>query len=145
MIALIQRVKSANVSVNGQRIAHIDNGLLAFIGVEKNDNEKQAKRLVERIVAYRVFEDADGKMNLGLKEVGGQLLLVSQFTLAADTQKGMRPSFSSAAPPEEGRKWFDFVVELCQREVEVVATGQFGANMQVELINDGPVTFWLQS
>jgi len=145
MIALIQRVSCANVRVNGEEIARIDKGLLAFIGVEKNDNEKQAKRLVERIVAYRVFEDADGKMNLGLKEVGGQLLLVSQFTLAADTQKGMRPSFSSAAPPEEGRKWFDFVVELCRHEIDVVATGQFGANMQVELINDGPVTFWLQS
>lgn len=145
MIALIQRVTSANVRVNGEEIARIDNGLLAFIGVEKNDNEKQAKRLVERIVAYRVFEDADGKMNLGLKEVGGQLLLVSQFTLAADTQKGMRPSFSSAAPPEEGRKWFDYVVGLCRHEVAVVETGQFGANMQVGLINDGPVTFWLQS
>ncbi|HEY9050029.1 MAG TPA: D-aminoacyl-tRNA deacylase [Gammaproteobacteria bacterium] len=145
MIALIQRVTSANVRVNGEEIARIDNGLLAFIGVEKNDNEKQAKRLVERIVAYRVFEDADGKMNLGLKDVGGQLLLVSQFTLAADTKKGMRPSFSSAAPPEEGRKWFDYVVGLCRQEIDVVATGQFGANMQVGLINDGPVTFWLES
>ena len=145
MIALIQRVSSANVSVGGEEIARIDKGLLAFIGVEKNDHEKQAKRLVERVVAYRVFEDAEGKMNLGLKEIGGQLLLVSQFTLAADTQKGMRPSFSSAAPPEEGRKWFDYVVELCRQEIDVVATGQFGANMQVGLINDGPVTFWLQS
>lgn len=145
MIALIQRVTSAQVRVNGEEIAHIDKGLLAFIGVEKDDSEKQARRLVERILGYRVFEDADGKMNLGLKQVGGQLLLVSQFTLAADTHKGMRPSFSSAAPPDEGRKWFDFAVELCRQEIDEVATGQFGANMQVSLINDGPVTFWLQS
>ncbi len=145
MIALIQRVLGANVVVSGKEIARIDKGLLAFIGVEKNDGEKQARRLVERMVGYRVFEDSEGKMNLGLKEVSGQLLLVSQFTLAADTNKGMRPSFSSAASPDEGQKWFDYVVELCRQEIAVVATGQFGANMQVALTNDGPVTFWLQT
>ena len=145
MIALIQRVSSANVTVNGVEIGRIDKGLLAFIGVEKNDGEKQAKRLVERLVGYRVFEDAEGKMNLGLKDVQGQLLLVSQFTLAADTRKGMRPGFSSAALPDDGRKWFDYVVGLCREEISDVATGQFGANMQVALINDGPVTFWLES
>lgn len=145
MIGLIQRVIGASVTVEGDEIARIDKGLLAFIGVEKNDGEKQAKRLVERIVSYRVFEDSEGKMNLGLKEVHGQLLLVSQFTLAADTEKGMRPSFSSAAPPDEGQKWFDYVVDLCRQEIAVVSTGKFGADMQVALINDGPVTFWLQS
>lgn len=144
MIALLQRVTGAHVSVEGREIARIDRGLLVLLGVEKSDNDAQARRMVERIAGYRVFEDDLGKMNLGLGDIQGQLLLVPQFTLAADTHKGMRPSFSSAAPPEEGRRLFDEVVRLSRRQLPVVETGEFGADMQVGLVNDGPVTFWLQ-
>lgn len=144
MIALLQRVTEANVQVDGREVGSIDAGLLVFIGVEKADDEAKTRRLVERLLGYRVFEDEQGKMNLSLKDVQGQLLLVSQFTLVADTRKGMRPSFSSAASPQEGEKWFNRFVELCRQQIEVVETGVFGVEMKVGLLNDGPVTFWLQ-
>ena len=144
MIGLLQRVTRANVIVDGKEIATIGRGLLVLLGVEKCDTAVQADRLVERLLGYRVFEDAQGKMNLSLQDVGGALLLVPQFTLVADTQKGMRPSFSSAAAPEDGQKWFDYVVAQMRQKIETVETGQFGADMKVELVNDGPVTFWLQ-
>ncbi len=144
MIGLIQRVKQASVDVGGERIAAIDKGLLVLLGVEKGDSQAQADRLVHKLLGYRVFEDDEGKMNLGLKDVTGQLLLVPQFTLAADTQRGMRPSFSSAAPPAEGERWFDYVAARCEESLGGVQLGRFGADMQVGLINDGPVTFWLK-
>lgn len=145
MIALLQRVSQANVEVDDVEIGNIQRGLLVLLGVEKSDGQAQAQRLVERIMGYRVFEDEQGKMNLSLKDIEGELLLVPQFTLAANTDKGMRPSFSSAAVPDEGRYWFERVVELARQSVSVVETGQFGADMKVSLINDGPVTFWLQT
>ncbi len=144
MIALLQRVSTANVVVDNEEIGKINKGLLVFFGVEKDDRQEQAKRLLERILGYRVFEDDQGKMNLSLRDIGGELLLVPQFTLAADTNKGMRPSFSSAAIPEEGRKWFDFIVASARQDFGRVETGIFGADMKVGLINDGPVTFWLK-
>jgi D-aminoacyl-tRNA deacylase len=145
MIALIQRVSSASVRVNGDTVGGIDHGLLAFVAIEPGDDEATAARLVDRMVAYRVFNDSDGKMNRSLADVGGELLLVSQFTLAADTRKGLRPSFTSAAPPELGRRLFEQVVSLAQQALPgKVATGRFGAEMQVALVNDGPVTFWLR-
>ena len=145
MIALIQRVTQANVMVDGDEIGKIDHGLLVLIGVQKGDGEAQANRLVERMLGYRVFEDEQGKMNLSLQDIQGELLLVPQFTLAADTGKGMRPSFSSAAVPEQGQKWFDRVVEISRESLLKVETGKFGADMKVGLVNDGPVTFWLQA
>ena len=144
MIALLQRVTQAKVTVGSKSCGEIDQGLLVFLGVEKNDTEAQAERLVERITGYRVFEDDAGKMNMSLKQTGGGLLLVPQFTLAAETGRGMRPSFSSAAPPDLGRAMFDRVVELSRETGAAVETGEFGADMQVSLINDGPVTFWLE-
>ena len=144
MIGLIQRVSSAAVSVHGQNIAMINKGLLVLIGVEKNDSTHNARRLVERICGYRIFPDESGKMNLSLRETNSGLLLVPQFTLAANTQKGMRPSFSSAASPESGERLFNYVVEEARRTVSTVGKGAFGEDMQVSLINDGPVTFWLQ-
>ena len=145
MIALLQRVIEANVTVDDREIASIQRGLLVFLGVEKADGQGQLERLVERILGYRVFEDEQGKMNLSLKDTEGELLLVPQFTLAANTDKGMRPSFSSAASPDEGRYWFEQVVELARQSIPVVETGQFAADMKVGLVNDGPVTFWLQT
>ena len=145
MIALLQRVASASVSVNGERVAEIGHGLLALIGVEKQDNAAKAARLVERILGYRIFADAEGKMNLNVCDVDGGVLLVPQFTLAADTNKGMRPSFSRAADAETGRAMFDTVVDIMQRNTGRVQQGRFGADMSVQLVNDGPVTFWLQS
>lgn len=145
MIALLQRVTSASVSVNGERIAEIGHGLLALIGVEKQDNAAKAARLVERILGYRIFADAEGKMNLNVCDVDGGVLLVPQFTLAADTHKGMRPSFSRAADAETGRAMFDTVVDIIQQNTGRVQQGRFGADMSVQLVNDGPVTFWLQA
>lgn len=145
MIALLQRVNSASVSVHGERIAAIDHGLLALIGVERNDDEASAARLVERVLGYRMFSDDDGKMNLNVQDVDGNVLLVPQFTLAADTNKGMRPSFSSAADPQSGSALFDTVVDIMKRTLSQVQVGQFGADMSVELVNEGPVTFWLQT
>jgi D-tyrosyl-tRNA(Tyr) deacylase len=144
MIGLLQRVTRASVKVAEQTIAQIDTGLLVLIGVERGDTEPQADRLLQRLLAYRVFHDNDDKMNLSLTEIGGGLLLVPQFTLPADTRKGNRPSFSSAASPEQGALLFDYLCTQAKQRHSLVATGQFGTNMQVSLINDGPVTFWLQ-
>ena len=145
MIALIQRVLSARVEVAGETVGAIGPGLLALVAVEPQDGEPQARRMLERLLGYRVFSDAAGKMNRSLADTGGGLLLVSQFTLAADTRSGMRPSFTSAAPPEHGRRWFDRLLELARAAHPAVETGRFGAHMQVHLVNDGPVTFWLET
>ncbi|WP_250634190.1 D-aminoacyl-tRNA deacylase [Pinirhizobacter soli] len=144
MIALIQRVSSAHVEVEGESIGAIGAGLLALVAVEPGDGEAQARRMVERLLGYRVFADEAGKMNRSLTDTGGGLLLISQFTLAADTRKGMRPSFTSAAAPEEGRLWFDRLVDLARAAYPGVETGRFGAHMMVHLCNDGPVTFHLE-
>ncbi len=145
MIGLIQRVKHANVAVDGEVIGQIDQGLLALVGVQKHDDKASADKLLKRMLSYRVFADAEDKMNLSLSDIGGGLLLVSQFTLAADTQKGARPSFSSAASPDLGRELFDYVVNQARTQHPIVETGRFGADMQVSLLNDGPVTFWLET
>ena len=144
MIGLLQRVSEACVSIDKQTVGQIDRGLLVLVGVEKNDSEAQADRLLERLLGYRVFPDTEGKMNLSLTDIQGGLLLVPQFTLAADTQKGKRPSFSSAASPDKGRELFQYLVKRAQTVHPDVAKGSFGADMQVSLTNDGPVTFWLQ-
>ena len=145
MIGLLQRVSQASVEVDAQIIATIDTGLLVLIGVEKADTQAQANRLLERLLGYRVFPDAAGRMNLSLTDIQGGLLLVPQFTLPADTDKGRRPSFSSAAPPELGQALFHHLLEQARAVHAIVAAGRFGAGMQVHLINDGPVTFWLQT
>ena len=145
MILLIQRVSEANVRVNDEIVGQIGPGLLAFVAVEPADDDATARRLVDRVVSYRVFGDDAGRMNLSLVDIGGELLLVSQFTLAADTRKGLRPSFTTAAPPELGRQLFEQVVEHARAALPgKVATGRFGADMKVALVNDGPVTFWLR-
>jgi D-tyrosyl-tRNA(Tyr) deacylase len=144
MIGLLQRVSEAHVSIGGERVAEIGRGLLVLVGVQKGDTEARADRLLQRLLGYRVFPDTDGRMNLSLCQTGGGLLLVSQFTLAADTRKGMRPSFSSAAPPEQGRRLFGYLLERARASHHQVASGEFGADMQVGLNNDGPVTFWLE-
>jgi len=144
MIALIQRVTDASVVVDGETIGAIGTGVLALIGVEKADTEVQAKRLLERILGYRIFADADDKMNLSLGDIQGGLLLVPQFTLAANTAKGMRPSFSSAAAPTDGERLFEHLLQQARLQHKPVAAGRFGADMKVSLTNDGPVTFWLQ-
>jgi D-tyrosyl-tRNA(Tyr) deacylase len=145
MIALLQRVTSAAVSVNGECVAEIGRGLLVLVGIEKHDDAAKAERLVERILGYRIFTDNNGKMNLNVCDVDGAVLLVPQFTLAADTQKGMRPSFSSAADPETGCALFNTVVDIMRCRTNQVQQGKFGADMAVALVNDGPVTFWLQT
>lgn len=145
MIALIQRVTSAHVSVDNQTVGAIGAGLLALVAVQPEDGEPQAQRMVQRLLGYRVFADAAGKMNRSLTDTGGDLLLVSQFTLAADTRSGMRPSFTTAAAPEHGQHWFDRLVELARLAHPRVETGRFGAHMEVHLVNDGPVTFWLET
>ncbi len=145
MIGLLQRVRDASVVVEGETIGAIDTGLLVLVGVERGDREAQAERLLERILGYRVFPDAEGRMNLSLREIDGGLLLAPQFTLAADTRKGMRPSFTPAAPPEQGARLFQYLVTQAQACYPKVATGRFGAYMQVRLSNDGPVTFWLRT
>ncbi len=144
MIALIQRISQAEVQVAGDTVGKIGVGLLALVGVVKGDGPANAERLLERLLGYRIFPDVDDRMNLSLSQVAGGLLLVPQFTLAADTSKGMRPSFSPAASPEEGRRLFDQLVSLAQSRHSQVATGLFGADMQVSLVNEGPVTFWLE-
>jgi D-tyrosyl-tRNA(Tyr) deacylase len=144
MIALLQRVREAGVEVAGERIAAIGPGLLVLLGVERGDDQGTAARLLERVLGYRVFEDAQGRMNRSLVEVGGGLLLVPQFTLAADTRQGTRASFTPAAPPETGARLFAWFVDQAQAAHADVACGRFGAQMQVHLVNDGPVTFWLQ-
>ena len=143
MIALLQRVTSAIVTVDGETVGAIDAGLLVLAAVEPGDGEPQAKRMCERLLGYRVFADEAGRMNRSLVDTGGGLLLVPQFTLAADTRKGMRPSFTTAASPEHGRMGCDRRVELARASHAQVETGRFGAHMQVHLVNDGPVTFHL--
>jgi D-tyrosyl-tRNA(Tyr) deacylase len=144
MIALLQRVSSAQVSVGGQQQAAIDRGLLVLVGVQKGDSEYEARRLLERLLGYRVFPDEQGRMNLNVVQTGGGLLLVPQFTLAADTRSGMRPSFTPAAEPAEGRRLFEFLVKEASQRYQPLACGEFAADMQVALVNDGPVTFWLE-
>lgn len=145
MKALLQRVSAARVEVEGEVVGAIDQGLLVLVGVEPQDSEASADKLLHKLVNYRVFADAEGKMNLSLGAVGGGLLLVSQFTLAADTKSGLRPSFSTAAEPARGEELFDYLVRHARLKHPQVATGRFGANMQVHLVNDGPVTFLLES
>ena len=140
----MQRVVSSSVAVDGQEIAEIGAGLMVLVGVEPTDTEQTAAALLQKITRYRVFSDADGKMNLSLLDAGGDLLLVPQFTLAADTSRGLRPGFSKAASPEDGARLFATLKSLAEELDCKVATGQFGADMQVALVNDGPVTFWLQ-
>ncbi|BBL70922.1 D-aminoacyl-tRNA deacylase [Methylogaea oryzae] len=144
MIALIQRVTEASVRVDGETVGAIGRGILALVAVEKGDTEKEARRLAEKLLAYRIFPDAEDRMNLSVKDIGGELLLVSQFTLAADTRSGSRPSFTPAAAPEEGRRLFDYFVEQARGSRLRIATGRFGADMRVALVNDGPVTFNLR-
>ena len=144
MIALLQRVLKAHVDIDGECIAAVGPGLLVLLGVHRDDSELQAERLLERLLGYRVFPDAAGKMNLNLLQAAGGLLLVPQFTLAADTHSGMRPSFTPAADPETGRHLFEYFAQRAQELHQPVACGRFGANMQVALVNDGPVTFWLE-
>lgn len=144
MIALIQRVKQASVSVNNQIVGQINQGLLILLGIEQEDNEQKAVRLCEKVLGYRIFSDHEDKMNLNVKQVNGQVLVVSQFTLAADTKKGMRPSFTKGAHPNEANRLYNYFVQLCEQQIPT-QTGIFAANMQVSLINDGPVTFWLQT
>lgn len=145
MIGLIQRVSSASVSVGGNCVGRIDAGLLVFVGVQPADDEQSAERLLERLLAYRVFPDEAGRMNRSLVDCRGGLLLVPQFTLAADTRKGNRPGFSTAAPPERAAALFEHLCALARSRHDQVATGRFGADMQVALVNEGPVTFWLQT
>ncbi|EGR0669793.1 D-tyrosyl-tRNA(Tyr) deacylase [Vibrio vulnificus] len=143
MIALIQRVSEAAVRVDGEVVGQIDKGLLVLLGVEKDDDEAKAKRLMERVTTYRVFEDSEGKMNLNVQQVDGRVLVVSQFTLPADTKKGTRAGFSRGAHPAEAERLYDYFSDLCQ-QVLPTERGRFAADMKVSLINDGPVTFWLQ-
>ncbi len=145
MIGLLQRVTSAAVDVEGREIARIGPGLLVLIAVERDDTSAEAERLLERLLNYRVFADAEGRMNLSVTDIAGGLLLVPQFTLAADTKKGLRPGFSTVAPPEQGKRLFEELLGLARRRFPGVQSGQFGAHMQVSLVNDGPVTFWINA
>jgi D-aminoacyl-tRNA deacylase len=145
VIGLLQRVTEAGVDIDGRRMASIGPGLLVLVGVRPADSEASALRLLDRLLHYRVFADEAGKMNLSLAQNQGDLLLVPQFTLAADTHKGLRPGFSTAAPPEQGRRLFDVLVQAARTRHPRVETGVFGAHMRVSLANDGPVTFWLES
>jgi D-tyrosyl-tRNA(Tyr) deacylase len=144
LIALVQRVTGANVKVAGEPVGVIGAGIVAFVGVERGDTEVEALLLAERVASYRIFTDGAGKMNLSLKDVRGQILAISQFTLAADTTSGLRPSFSSAATPAQAEPLFNRFVEKLKDWSPRVQTGRFGADMQVSLVNDGPVTFWLR-
>ncbi len=145
MIALIQRVTEASVLVDGDIVGAIGPGLLALVAVEPGDGDRQVRRMLERLLGYRVFADARGRMNRSLRDTGGGLLLVSQFTLAADTSRGMRPGFEGAAAPEPAQARFEQLVELARAAHPMVETGRFGAHMRIALVNDGPVTFWLQA
>jgi len=145
VIGLLQRVSEAQVSSAGRELGAIGRGLLVLVGVERDDTQPQAARLLERLLAYRVFPDADGRMNRSLRDVGGGLLLVPQFTLAADTARGLRPSFTPAAPPEQGAALFTWLCREARARHPHTACGEFGADMQVALVNDGPVTFWLRA
>ncbi|WP_330926915.1 D-aminoacyl-tRNA deacylase [Candidatus Sororendozoicomonas aggregata] len=143
MRGLIQRVQHASVEIAGNTTGKIDNGLLLLLGIEKTDDPAKANKLLQKVLKYRIFNDSDGKMNLGLNDTGGGLLIVSQFTLVADTQKGLRPGFSAGASSEAGEALYNYFVAQARQCHSVVATGQFGANMRVSLLNDGPVTFML--
>jgi len=145
MIGLIQRVSRADVQVEGETIGEIGRGLLVLVAVHRDDTERDIARLAERLLTYRVFPDADGRMNHSVVDASGALLLVPQFTLAADTKTGTRASFTKAAPPDKGEDYFDRLVEICRASLDGVATGAFGADMKVTLTNDGPVTFWIES
>ena len=145
MIGLLQRVTRANVVVDDQKVAEIGRGLLVLVAVHRDDSEPDIARLAERILGYRVFPDTTGRMNQSLEDIGGDLLLVPQFTLAADTKKGTRASFTHAATPDKGADYFEQLCALCKERLARVETGEFGANMQVSLVNDGPVTFWLET
>ncbi len=144
MLGLIQRVKKAQVDVNDECVGKIDQGLLLLLGIEKADTQSVADKLVDKILAYRVFADEQNKMNCNVQQIGGGVLVVSQFTLAADTQKGLRPSFSSAMPPVEAEQLYEYFVLQLRNKHKIVETGIFGADMQVSLVNDGPVTFMLR-
>jgi len=144
MIGLLQRVSDASVTVDGSVVGAIGPGLLLLLGVQRGDTSREAGRLLERVVTYRIFDDAAGRMNVSLLDSGGELLVVSQFTLAAETRKGTRPGFSTAAAPADGERLYDCFVAAARQRVRAVATGRFGAHMQVSLTNDGPVTFWLE-
>lgn len=145
MLALLQRVSFAKVVVAEKIIGEINQGLLIFLGVEKEDKQSNAEKLLTKILAYRIFDDAAGKMNLNVSNINGGLLIVPQFTLAADTNKGLRPSFSVAAEPAQGKILFDYFVKKARENYSPIATGEFGANMQITLCNDGPVTFLLKA
>jgi len=145
MIGLLQRVTHASVHIDHQEIAQIDHGLLVLIGVEQNDTPEKAERLLERLLKYRVFADDNDKMNVSLHDIKGGLLLVPQFTLAADTKRGLRPSFTAAAAPDLGRTLFEHICSHAKQQYSTVETGRFGADMKVSLTNDGPITFWLQT
>lgn len=142
MIALIQRVTQARVDVQDETVGKIGKGLLVLLGVEKEDNQEKADKLAEKVLNYRVFNDENDKMNLNVQQAGGELLIVSQFTLAADTQKGLRPSFSKGASPDLANELYQYFTQKCGQKIKV-STGQFAADMQISLVNDGPVTFWL--
>ncbi|UYU31800.1 D-aminoacyl-tRNA deacylase [Siccibacter colletis] len=144
MIALIQRVSRASVAVGSEVTGEIGPGLLVLLGVEKEDDEAKADRLCERVLGYRIFSDKAGKMNLNVQQAGGSVLVVSQFTLAADTGRGMRPSFSRGAAPDRAEALYDYFAARCRAQGITAETGRFAADMQVSLVNDGPVTFWLQ-
>ncbi len=144
MIALLQRVTAASVEIDGNIVGKIKAGLLVFLAVQKNDNQQSADKMIHRVLTYRVFADSSGKMNRNVQEFGGGVLLVPQFTLAADTKKGLRPNFSSAESPELGKKMFDYFLNKLNAEYDKVSSGKFAADMQVNLTNDGPVTFWLE-
>ena len=144
MIALIQRVSEASVKVDGETVGEIQKGLLVLLGVEKEDDEVKAKRLVERVLGYRIFEDDAGKMNLNVQQAGGSVLVVSQFTLPADTKKGTRPCFLKVKYPKDAELWYDYFSSRCRETGITTENGRFAADMKVSLVNDGPVTFWLQ-
>lgn len=144
MIGLLQRVKNASVTVNEQVIGAVKQGLLVLVCAEKGDSAEQCEKLAKKVLAYRIFEDENGKMNKSVSDIGGEILIVSQFTLAADTAKGLRPSFTPAADPETGKRLYERFIEKIKESGLKTETGQFGANMQVALINDGPVTIWLK-
>jgi D-tyrosyl-tRNA(Tyr) deacylase len=145
MIALLQRVSRASVTVKGTVIGQIDRGLLVFVAVHRDDEERDIHRLAQRILTYRLFPDAEDRMNLSVQDISGGLLLVPQFTLTADTRKGTRASFTKGAEPQKAEAYFDALAATCRESVDLVETGKFAADMQVSLVNDGPVTFWLES
>jgi len=145
MIGLLQRVTHAEVAVGGETIGRIGRGLMVLVAVHRDDTKQDIARLAERLLTYRVFPDDEGRMNRSVRDIGGGLLLVPQFTLTADTKKGTRASFTKGAPPEMASEFFDELTTACRAELDTVETGQFGADMQVSLTNDGPVTFWLST